>query len=133
MQTEKKNYQHCFQYRTPEFQTLMSMANYHSMFFRNLFVDAVVLSGTAPGISYIKALIEKEELQDTQCLLALMTLPMSVKNPTPNILKEIMVNTNNAYSNHEFQLLCFGQFQFSNVISKEKQSQYYKTFETKIQ
>lgn len=58
---------------------------------RQLFIDAVVQSGSNPAIMFIKKAVESEEIQGASATWAVAAIGYHVKTPTVQLLKEIIV------------------------------------------
>ena len=60
--------------------------------FRNVLLDAIVLAGTNPCVTFIKQAIEKKLVQGERAAMLIMALPMTIKTPTSPILRELLVS-----------------------------------------
>ena len=59
----------------------------------DLFIDAVVQSGSNPSLMLMKQLIETEQINGARAVLAVGALGFYAKTPTRQIFQQLLVNT----------------------------------------
>jgi hypothetical protein len=86
---------------------------------RNIFLDAVAIAGTNPNIKFLVDLIQKKELTREHAAQIIMTFPMNVRTPTPEILKEILELTDSsAVESDKDQVKTAAILALSNLVSQ---------------
>jgi len=78
-------------------------------------LDAAAMAGTGPCVAFIKKLVLAGEVPEAQAAVIIMTLPMTIKAPTPAVIKEVhdMVHALKAVSE---TLYTTGLLAVSNVV-----------------
>lgn len=84
---------------------------------RNVFLDALVMSGNNPSIKLVFDLIKKKEIQGEEAAQLLMALPLNIRTPTQQLAKEFfdLVDSDALHVEHAQQarttaILAFSKF-----------------------
>jgi len=85
---------------------------------RNVFLDALVMSGNNPSIKLIFDLIKKKEIQGEEASQLLMALPLNIRTPTQQLAKEFfdLVDSDALHVEHEQQTLTTAVLAFSKFL-----------------
>jgi hypothetical protein len=70
---------------------------------RNVFLDALVMSGTNPSIKLLFDLIKKQEIQGEEAAQLIMAFPLNIRTPTQQIAKEFfdLVDSDSLHVDHD--------------------------------
>jgi hypothetical protein len=85
---------------------------------RNVFLDALVMSGTNPSVKLIFDLIKKKEIQGEEAAQLLMALPLNIRTPTQQLAKEFfdLVDSDALQVDHEQQAKTTAVLAFSKFL-----------------
>merc|ERR1719228_1234591 len=91
---------------------------------RKLFIDTILMSGSNPGVMFLKEIIMNNELSFMEKVDVLIALPHNIKAPSPKLLKELFqLVTSPAIISHK-ALKANGHVAYATIINRACSQQY---------
>ncbi len=72
------------------YNQLKSQMSAHEQAFKNLYFDAVLMTGTPEAIFFLKEKFQSQEMNKAQAMSLFMWLPQSLVLPTEQVLEAVM-------------------------------------------
>merc|ERR1719228_1542031 len=91
---------------------------------RKLFIDTILMSGSNPGVMFLKEIIMNNELSFMEKVDVLIALPHNIKAPSPKLLEELFqLVTSPAIISHK-ALKANGHVAYATIINRACSQQY---------